>query len=88
MWGAGGEKRSNGGYGQVKSRMGLVKSDLQRARHQIKRLAQGAYAARLLRKADENGKAERKRAQRFYTLQLFASSGPTLLRPNGHWRLA
>ena len=51
-----------------------------------KRCAQGIYAAQQLRKTDENGKAERKRAQRFYTLQLFASSEPTLLRPNGYWR--
>ena len=60
--------------------MGLVKSGLQRARHQIKRLAQGAYAARLLRKADENGKAERQRALRFAASQRLALLKSTSLR--------
>lgn len=86
MWGAGGEKRSDGDYEFVKNGRFSQKREMHSAKCCNKRCAQGIYAAQQLRKTVENGKAERKRAQRFYTLQLFASSGPTLLRPNGYWR--
>ena len=86
MWGAGGEKRSDGDYEFVKNGRFSRKREMYSAKCCNKRCAQGIHAAQLLRKADENGKAERKRTQRFYILQLFASSGPTLLRPNGYWR--
>ena len=86
MWGAGGKKRSDGDYEFVKNGRFSRKREMYSAKCCNKRCAQGIYAAQQLRKTDENGKAEKKRAQRFYILQLFASSGPTLLRPNGYWR--
>lgn len=86
MWGAGGKKRSDCDYEFVKNGRFSRKREMHSAKCCNKRCAQGIYAAQQLRKTDENGKTGKQRALRFYTLQLFASSGPTLLRPNGYWR--